>query len=146
MKYKTRQCASDILEAIPSIVLFIRKEMRSQRAPGLSVPQFRLLAFLGRHDAATPSAAADHLGFALPSVSRMIHGLARKGLITRQTQSHDRRRAFLRLTASGRKCLAKAQHATRSRMAQQLEGFSSRQLSLLAESMQLIQAAFSLKD
>jgi hypothetical protein len=39
-------CAQEVMETVPLVMRFIRKEMRSRRAPSLSVPQLRVLTFL----------------------------------------------------------------------------------------------------
>jgi hypothetical protein len=55
-------CAREVMETVPLVMRFIRTEMRSRRAPSLSVPQFRVLTFLSRRPGAPLSSVAEHLG------------------------------------------------------------------------------------
>ena len=55
-------CAREVMETVPLVMRFIRMEMRSRRAPSLSVPQFRVLTFLSHKPGAPLSSVAEHLG------------------------------------------------------------------------------------
>jgi hypothetical protein len=56
------QCAREVMETVPLVMRFIHTEMRSRRAPLLSVPQFRVLMFLSGRPGAPLSSVAEHLG------------------------------------------------------------------------------------
>src|SRR5438105_4236858 len=94
-------CAAVLLDALPSVMWFVRNHMRRRRARGLSVPQFRTLVLLRRNPSAPLSAVAEHLGCSLPTASRLVTGLVSKGLISRRTGSGDRRQLALELTDKG---------------------------------------------
>src|SRR5437762_10959092 len=95
----TQACAATLLEALPSVRWFIRRNMRRQRAKGLSVPQFRNLVLLRQYPAATLSLVAEHLGSTLPTASRIVTGLVGRSLIARKACRDDRRQIRLELTA-----------------------------------------------
>ena len=78
------ECARQILEIVPMVMRAIRTEIRSHRGSELSVPQFRVLIFLNRHEGASLSDIAEHLGLTLPSTSKMIDGLVARNMVTRQ--------------------------------------------------------------
>jgi hypothetical protein len=61
----SNQCAREVMETVPLVMRFIHTEMRSRRAPLLSVPQFRVLTFLSGRPGAPLSSVAEHLGVAL---------------------------------------------------------------------------------
>ena len=86
------ECARQVLEAVPLVMLAIRTEMRRHRGSDLSVPQFRVLVYLNRHAGASLSDIAEHMGLTLPSMSKMIDGLVLRGLVLRRTNPADRRR------------------------------------------------------
>jgi hypothetical protein len=58
------QCAREVMETVPLVMGVIRMEVRSRRAPLLSVPQFRVLTFLSGRSGTPLSSVAEHLGVA----------------------------------------------------------------------------------
>src|SRR4051812_46948573 len=90
-------CALQLLDALPPVMRFVRKHMRSNRARGLSIPQFRVMALLASIPSANLSAVADFLGASLPTTSRIVSGLVKNGLIERRESQNDRRQVELRL-------------------------------------------------
>jgi hypothetical protein len=49
MSESSRKTIGVLLDVLPQVMRAIRAEMRSHRALGLSVPQFRALGFVRRH-------------------------------------------------------------------------------------------------
>lgn len=111
-------CAAQILEAVPPVMRFIRKQMRHYRGPDLSVPQFRALVFLNRNRDASLSALAEFLGLSLPTASRLVEGLVQKSLVDRRTPHGNRRLIALTVNARGRRTVAAARRATVRRLAE----------------------------
>jgi DNA-binding MarR family transcriptional regulator len=70
---------------------------------GISRREWRLLAMLVACDALSPSALADAAHLDRPRTSRAIGTLTAKGLIEREPQPGDHRRACVRLTGEGRR-------------------------------------------
>lgn len=140
---KDEECAAEILEVVPLIMHQIRAEMRSHRGAGLSVPQFRALAFLGNHPGASLSDLADHHGLTLPSVSVMVDSLVDRGLVIRESSSTDRRRVLLTLSRRGRVLLGRARRATRARLTECLKGLSPAQQAQIAASMRDLRLLFA---
>jgi long-chain acyl-CoA synthetase len=73
----------------------------------LSLPQYRLLAFLSQGDWAA-SALADRLDVSRPSVTSLVDGLVKRGLVERRPSTDDRRRVDHVLTDAGRSALEAA--------------------------------------
>jgi long-chain acyl-CoA synthetase len=73
----------------------------------LSIPQFRLLAFLAHGDEAA-SRLADKLAVSRPSVTALVDGLVKRGYVERRACEDDRRRIDHVLTRAGRAALEKA--------------------------------------
>jgi len=117
MAESTADVAQAILDVIPLVMRAIRQEMRRHRTPALSVPQFRALAYVRRHPGASLSAAAEHIGLTLPSVSTLIDGLVAQGLLARTPSPVDRRRITLALTARGAEVLATARRGAQAGLA-----------------------------
>jgi DNA-binding MarR family transcriptional regulator len=135
-------CARTVMETVPMVMRFIRGEMRRQRAPLLSVPQFRALAFLHRSPGACLFAVADHLGVSRPTASTIIDRLVRRGLVARGVDPRERRRIILTLTDTGARHLQRARKATRSSMADVLGPFPRATLHRIAEGVSLLGEAF----
>src|SRR5436190_24215904 len=91
-------CARAVLDGMPPVMWFIRRQMRRHRTAGLSVPQFRALALLDRFPTASLSLLAEHLGSSQPSASRLVTGLVSRGFVTRKECVDDRRQVALPLT------------------------------------------------
>lgn len=142
MQPPVKQCANDILDAIPLVMRFIRAEMRSHRSPDLSVPQFRALAFTGMNKGATLSDLADHLGLMPPAASKIVDGLVVSGLVGRRANKSDRRRIWLELTASGRKTLQSTRKKAQNRLAEIFSPLPDPECRQISLSMQKLQQLF----
>jgi DNA-binding MarR family transcriptional regulator len=95
-------CAHELLAVAPLVMKAVRVAMRDQGPGDLSVSQFMALSFLDQHDGASLSELADHLGFQLPSASRLVDCLVEQGLLTRRQRAENRRCVSLAVTARGR--------------------------------------------
>ena len=136
------ECARQILEIVPLVMAAIRTEIRSHRGSELSVPQFRVLIFLNRHEGASLSDIAEHLGLTLPSMSKMIDGLLARNMVTRQMHSEDRRCVALALTALGRQAMQSAYKATESRLAERLVVLPAAERRTIIKAMQVLASIF----
>jgi MarR family transcriptional regulator for hemolysin len=122
---------------------YIRHEMRTHRHARLSVPQFRALVFVSGNGDASLSALAEHLGLSLPTASRMVDLLVRRGLLERHVDAADRRRVALALTARGRATYQWARRATQTALAGQFAALSAAQRGLISQAMRLLNRMFS---
>ena len=98
-----KQCAEQLLDIVPLMMRAIRAQVRSRGGGGLSLPQFRALAFLGRNESAMLGDVGEFLGLTLPAASKLIEGLVAAGMVSRRADPVDRRKVMLRLTAAGRR-------------------------------------------
>lgn len=102
--------------------------MRAGRAPGMSVPQFRLLLFIRRNPGTSLSPVADHLGTTLPAASQLVQRLVVSGLVARTQDPKERRRIDLKLTEAGAAALDECQASTRAWLSQRLAGLDGADL------------------
>lgn len=77
----------------------IAREYRDQF--GLSIPEWRVMAVLGRFGPLTASGVGDRTAMDKVSVSRAVARLIERKLVKRETDPDDRRRSILKLTARG---------------------------------------------
>jgi DNA-binding MarR family transcriptional regulator len=136
------ECAGQILEIVPMVMLAIRTEMRSHRDSDLSVPQFRVLVYLHRHEWSSPSDIAEYMGLTRPSMSKMIDGLVTRQLVSRRMDPGDRRRVSLASTARGRKAMQAAYQATEARLAERLEALPVAKRRTILKAMEVLASIF----
>jgi DNA-binding MarR family transcriptional regulator len=137
-------CTRQVLEIVPQVMRQMRREMRKEAGRGLSVPQLRVLAFLGRCPGASLSAVADLAGVANATASAMIERLVRRRLVVRKADPDERRRVKLALTARGATLLERARGHARASVAGRLEALSDCELSMMARGLELLDRALGL--
>jgi DNA-binding MarR family transcriptional regulator len=143
MSVMPKETARELLGAMPLVMRAVRAEMRSHRTLGLSVPQFRALAFVHRHPGASLSDAADHIGVTLPSMSRLIDGLVKRRLMKRRSDTGDRRFVTLDLTATGRDLWQTAYDFTQAAMTRQLSALDGSQCATVTSAMRILRHLFA---
>jgi len=135
-------CAHELMDTAPQIMQLIRVEMRHGRGSDISIPQFRSLAFVQRHPDSSLSSLAEHLGLTLPSVSKLVDGLVKQKLITRQESMADRRRLTLMLTQIGASIVDSARAGAQTSLAKRLEKLSEVELETVCQAMQILRPIF----
>jgi DNA-binding MarR family transcriptional regulator len=135
-------CAALLMDVVPLTMRYIRVEMRSRRMRGLSITQFRALIFLYGNQGTSLSQVASHIGLTLPSASKTIDALVRRGLVTRTTLPDDRRYVSLKLSRLGRATLAQARQGTEARLAERIAKLSPEQQAVVSEAMQALHTIF----
>jgi MarR family transcriptional regulator for hemolysin len=136
------EAASELLEVVPVVMKEIRSEMRSQRSPDLTVPQFRALGFIDRNKGASLSAVANHMGLTLPSTSRLVDVLIARRLLTREDNPADRRRIKLGVTSRGLTILENSRRGTLDYLAKKLSSISAGERKVIVEGMAAIRRVF----
>jgi DNA-binding MarR family transcriptional regulator len=84
-------------------------------AVDLSMPQYRLLAYLSRR-AEMASGLAGQLAVSPPTITTLVDGLVARNLVERSADTDDRRRVRHELTDAGRQALVAADHALEERL------------------------------
>ena len=135
-------CAHELMDTAPHIIQAIRVEMRRGRGSDISIPQFRTLAFIERNPDSSLSNLAEHLGLALPSVSKLMDGLVSQKLVTRRASRTDRRRLTLGLTEAGAAIVSSARAGARVNLAKKLASLSSADLDTIHRAMELLNPLF----
>ena len=136
-------CAAEILDVVPTVMRFIRTEMRSHRAPGLSIPQFRTLMHVHRNRQASLTDVSEHLGLTPASTSTLVDGLARRGLLLRVASAEDRRRICLSLTATGQTAMESIRRETRGTLAEALSSVAPSELQAIGKAMTVLRRTFA---
>jgi DNA-binding MarR family transcriptional regulator len=135
--------ASLLMEVIPRVMHRIRTEMRSHRAPGLTVPQLRTLIYLYRNEGVSLSEVAEHIGLKLPSMSKTVDALVARKLVVRKIVADDRRYISLRLSAHGLAELRRTRRMTEARLAEALELLLPEQQARVVEALKMLGRVFA---
>ncbi len=143
MSELAEQCARELMETVPQIMQAIRVEMRLGRGTNISIPQFRTLRFVQTHPHSSLTDLAEYLGLTLPSASKLVDGLVKQALISRQESSSDRRRLTLALTLSGESLVNQSRASAQSSLAQTLDALSDEKLESVVRAMQLLLPLFA---
>ena len=131
-------CARDLMDTAPKIMQSIRVEMRRGRGADLSIPQFRTMRFIQRNPDSSLSNLADYLGLTLPSASKLVDGLVKQKLVTRQESTSDRRCLTLVLTQNGESIVDSARASAQANLEKILSFLSSDELKTIHQSMELL--------
>ncbi len=137
------EAAALLMEVVPRVMQRIRMEMRSHRAPGLTVPQLRTLIYLYRNEGVSLSEVAEHIGLKLPSMSKNIDALVARRLVIRKAFAHDRRYISLRLSAHGLAELRRTRRITEARLAEVLGLLLPEQQAKVVEALKMLGRVFT---
>lgn len=135
--------AREVLDVIPLVMRTIRKNLRAQRDPDMSLPEFRGLAFINRNPGCSLNETAEHIGLEAPSASKLIDRLVRGGLVLRKADPADRRRVRLTLLPRGQRNIDLAFEHTRSFLARELAGLKAGERTAVLKAMQILKSAFA---
>ncbi len=139
---KAIQCATELMETIPAVMQFIRTEMRGQNAALLSVPQFRVLAFLSRRPGSSLSEVAEHLGVTRATASAMTDRLVQRGFLSRIDDPQKRRQVMLDLTEIGSNQLQQSRGKTRDTIAALMQPLTEEQLLDMSTGLAILRKVF----
>lgn len=105
----------DVRATTPFLIVRARRMLRHRIETQLVMRDGRALVLLeiGRSDGSVPSKVARSLGIRLASLSRIVKGAERDGLVRRRAHHHDSRTSLLELTVQGRRLATSAAAAVR---------------------------------
>jgi homoprotocatechuate degradation regulator HpaR len=123
-----------LLRAREAVMAYFRPLHRER---GVTEQQWRVIRALREGPPIDITTLAERTFLLMPSLSRILRQLARRGLVARQTQSADHRRAMISLTRAGRAMIDKGSRRSEDRYADITRRFGAPRLrtlyALLAE-------------
>ena len=143
MTVDVEESARKLLEVVPIIMQDIRSEMRCRGSLELSVPQFRVLAFISRNEGASLLEVARHMGLTPPSTSRLVDNLIERDLMTRTGHPDDRRRVRLAVTTQGRTILQTSTDETVSYLASKLSSADTDNREVINRAVEVLRTIFA---
>jgi DNA-binding MarR family transcriptional regulator len=138
--------ARELMEVVPLVMRTLRAEMRGSSANDLSVPQFRALGFVHRKPGSSLSDVAEHIGLALPSMSKLMDGLVERKLVRRRGHTGDRRRVNLELTARGCVLWQSARASAQASLAARLAALDVDEQATIVRAMRILHPLFAHQD
>ncbi len=142
MQITPEECAREMLEVVPLVMRTIRAEMRGAREPSLTVPQFRALLYLNRHEMASLSDVAAFIGLGLPAASTLVDGLVSRELVVREHDREDRRRITLQVPAAGREAYQTAHRAAEACLAERMASLGEDEQAIVVQALGILRPAF----
>lgn len=140
MSDKKQELVSRFAELMPKVLGRMRLLSLAWPYEALTQTQIRTLMLL--EEAPAPmSSIASSLTVVLPSATRIIDALVRKGLIARSEDDKDRRRVLCSLTEDGRTVLNRIAANERKRSERTAQLLESDELIEIVHSLELLQAA-----
>ena len=121
---------------LPRLLLQARESVMAHTRPGLreyglSDQQWRVLRVLGEHGVLETGRVAREALILGPSLTGMLSRMERDGLIERSQDPADQRRTVVRLTAQGRKTVAKLAHLIEAHYALMEQALGEQKLAQL---------------
>ena len=136
--------ARNLLDVVPLIMQGIRSEMRNRRSFDLTVPQFRVLAFVNRNEGSSLWEVSNHMGLTPPTMSRLVDGLLARGLMARKDDPDDRRRVRLTVTGRGQGILETTTQGTLSYLADKLGDLDADKRAAIDTAMEALRTVFAI--
>ncbi len=130
--------ARDVIRLVADMVTLVEPRLLAAwRATGITFSQRRLLRQLREGPRAAGEVAAS-LGISPPALTRQLTSLEERGVVSRTTDTSDRRKVIVDLTAEGRRVLTGYQVFTGSPMARAARHLTAAQRQSVIESLALL--------
>jgi DNA-binding MarR family transcriptional regulator len=130
--------ARDVIRLVADIVTLVEPRLLAAwRATGITFSQRRLLRQL-REGPRAAGEVASSLGISPPALTRQLTRLEERGVVSRTTDTSDRRKVIVDLTAEGRRVLTGYQVFTGSPMARAARHLTAAQRQSVIESLALL--------
>lgn len=127
-------------DRLHSAALHLLRRLRTEDdALGVSPPRLSALSVVVVAGPIGIGALAATEGVAAPTMSRLVDGLEKDGLVARGTDPDDARGVLVRATAKGRRILARGRSQRVKALAGGLEGLTPEELGAITRGAELIE-------
>jgi DNA-binding MarR family transcriptional regulator len=137
------QAVSDRLHSAAIHVL--RRAREADAATGVGPARLSALSVVVFRGPLTLGALAEAEGVRSATMTGIVNGLERDGLVSRRRHDHDGRAVQVEATEAGRKLLAEARAQRIDRVAGRLADLTPAELRVLNEAAELLEARFALR-
>ena len=136
------ECASRVVEVVPTVMRHLRANIRSQKTLKFTIPQFRVLTYLHHYGEATLSELAASQGVSLPTMSKLVGSLVLRKLVARGGHGADRRKLKLQLTDEGNRAHDATLQNTREYVAAKVAHLTEQQRQAIVDGLSLLVGVF----
>ncbi|MHB9026756.1 MAG: MarR family winged helix-turn-helix transcriptional regulator [Armatimonadota bacterium] len=140
MRVKLERCV-ELLGTYSSTVLTARllaEETRGELTPS----QLEALTFIRRHGGCSAKALSEGLHISIPSSTRLVDRMVRKGLVDRRESGVDRRLVHLTVTPAGERALRQVHEARLVRLRKAMETLPPAERDIMLDTLEhFLQAA-----
>jgi DNA-binding MarR family transcriptional regulator len=142
-----QEAVDEVINTLPGVWNNIRAKLRSAATSnfGITLEQFHILRHI-RRGYASVAELADVKQISRPAVSQAVQSLVEKGLVTRQTDTEDRRSARLALTPYAEKVLDANYDSTREWMKGKMQTISSDEAEQVIRAMEILKKFFNSEE
>lgn len=131
------QAARELLRAVMLVMRTVAAELRRSSDEPLAPAQFGTMLKIA-NGACTMTDLARHQAVSLPTVSKSIDALVRRGWIERCVDPSDRRQTLIRLTAEGQRVMADVKRRAEDLVAGKLAALSDDERARLVDASNLL--------
>jgi DNA-binding MarR family transcriptional regulator len=135
---------SELIDVVNLVTQAFWAELRKS-GPAIEMSQWSTLRRIGRSPC-TMSELARHKGVGLPTISKSVEMLVRRGWVERWIDKSDRRQTMVRLTSPGRRVLAECRHALEIFLDERLAHLTAAERNAVDESLQLVRRVLTVED
>jgi DNA-binding MarR family transcriptional regulator len=135
---------TEILDVVNLVVQALWSDLRRSPEP-IEPSQWASLRRIARGPC-TMSDLARHKEVSLPTISKSVDMLVRRGWVERWIDKSDRRQTLVRLTPGGRRILADCRKRFEDLLAVKLVSLTAEQHQQVASSLKLVRSALSTDD
>jgi len=135
---------SELIDVVNLVTQAFWAELRRSGST-IEMSQWAMLRQIGRSPC-TMSELARYRGVGLPTISKSVDMLVRRGFVERWVDKGDRRQTMVRLTASGRRVLADCRRALEDFLERRLANLSAAERKGVDDSLQLVRRVLTVED
>ncbi len=136
-----KTATGELVDVVYLVMQVIWTDMRRSRR-AIEPSQWATLRRIARGPC-TMSELARHKGVSLPTISKSVDMLVRRGWVERFVDDTDRRQTLVRLTAGGRRVLAEGRRRIERLLADQLATLTPDQRAQATVSLRTVRAALA---
>jgi DNA-binding MarR family transcriptional regulator len=138
------RAASELIDVVNLVTQALWAELR-QSGETIEMSQWATLRRIGRSPC-TMSELARHKGVGLPTISKSVDMLVRRGWVERRVDKSDRRQTLVRLTPAGRRLLASFRRSLEAFLDRHLARLSAPERDGLEASLKLVRQVLGSTD
>ena len=135
---------SELIDVVNLVTQAFWAELR-RSGQTIEMSQWATLRRIGRTPC-TMSELARYKGVGLPTISKSVDMLVRRGWVERWVDKSDRRQTLVRLTAAGRRILTDCRHALEEFLDERLLSLSAAERNALDDSLQMVRRVLTAED